>query len=62
MTNYKAFTLRIQKAVTIADLKALEVSLGRLVGTGILRTSEFWKLDDMILKRIFKLEESIDAL
>ena len=62
MTNYKAFTLRIQKAVTIADLKALEVSLGRLVCTGILTTPEFWKLDDMILNRIFKLEESLNGL
>ena len=62
MTNYKAFTLRIQKAMTIADLKALEVSLGRLICTGILTTAEFWKLDDMILNRIFKLEESLNDI
>ena len=59
MTNYKAFTLRIIKAVTIADLKALEVSLSRLVGTGVITSSEFWKLDDIILNRIFKLEGSL---
>lgn len=59
MTNYKAFTLRIKKAVTIADLKALEISLSRLVVIGIITTSEFWKLDDTILNRIFKLEGSI---
>tara|TARA_R100000544_G_C2186097_1_gene39321 strand:- start:286 stop:465 length:180 start_codon:yes stop_codon:yes gene_type:complete len=57
MTNYKAFKLRIDKAVTIANLKSLEISLVRLVGSDVIRTSEFWKLDDMILNRIFKLEE-----
>ena len=57
MTNYKAFKLRIDKAVTRANLKSLEISLVRLVGSDVIRTSEFWKLDDMILNRIFKLEE-----
>tara|TARA_R110000850_G_scaffold149699_1_gene272154 strand:+ start:1133 stop:1330 length:198 start_codon:yes stop_codon:yes gene_type:complete len=59
MTNFKAMLLRVNKAVTISDLKALEISLSRLVTTGVITTSEFWKLDNMILNRIFKLETDI---
>tara|TARA_R110000782_G_scaffold5037_4_gene17684 strand:- start:1613 stop:1852 length:240 start_codon:yes stop_codon:yes gene_type:complete len=59
MTNFKAMVLRINKAVTISDLKALEISLSRLVAAGVITTSEFWKLDDKILNRIFKLETDI---
>tara|TARA_R110000772_G_scaffold49060_1_gene112109 strand:+ start:1027 stop:1266 length:240 start_codon:yes stop_codon:yes gene_type:complete len=59
MTNFKAMVLRINKAVTISDLKALEISLSRLITAGVITTSEFWKLDDKILNRIFKLETDI---
>lgn len=59
MTNFKAMLLLINKAVTISDLKALEISLSRLVTAGVITTSEFWKLDDMVLNQIFKLETDV---
>ena len=59
MTNFKAMLLRINKAVTISDLKALEISLSRLVTAGVITTSEFWMLDDMVLNKIFKLETDV---
>ena len=56
MTNYKSMSLRIAKAVTIADLKALDKSLDRLLEAGVFSLHEWNKLDDKILIRTFKLE------
>ena len=58
MTNYKSMTGRINKATTIVDLKDLDKSLDRLFEVGIFSVSEFNRLDDKILQKIFKLEES----
>ncbi len=59
MSNFKSMTQRINKAVTLDDLKKLDVSLGRVFNVGAISASEFWKLDDMILNKIFKLEGSV---
>ena len=58
MTNYKSMTGRINKATTIVDLKDLDKSLDRLFEVGIFSVSEFNRLDDKILQKIFKLEKS----
>jgi len=59
MTNYKLMTRRINNAITISDLKDLDKSLDRLFEAGVFSISEFDRLDDKILRRVFKLEESL---
>ena len=59
MTNYKTMTKRINNAITISDLKRLDKSLDRLFEAGVFSIIEFNRLYDKILKRGFKLKESL---
>ena len=49
-TNYAAFTARISKATTHADLDKLEVSLVRCYDNGVLTPNELARLDDKIFR------------
>ena len=56
MSNYSSMSARIKKAVTVEDLCSLDKSLVRVYDVGALTTSEFKRLDGMILDRRVKLE------
>lgn len=56
MSNYSSMSTRIKKAVTMEDLCSLDKSLCRVYNVGALTTSEFMRLDGMILDRQIKLE------
>tara|TARA_R100001377_G_C3124878_1_gene87246 strand:+ start:432 stop:608 length:177 start_codon:yes stop_codon:yes gene_type:complete len=56
MSNYSSMSTRIKKAVTMKDLCSLDKSLSRVYNVGALSTSEFMRLDGMILDRQIKLE------
>lgn len=61
-TNYAAFTTRINKASTHADLDKLEASLVRLYDNGVFTPNELARLDHQVFRARLDLQIKLEDM
>ena len=62
MTNYESMMKRIRKATTLEDIRKIETSMVRLYESGIFTDEEFSGLDDKVMARLIKIDQTWQLL